>query len=523
MPELKLQQSRLDGRYDVVECLGRGSYAEIYVARDNAAPEGGPTMVVIKALNVFLQETPDVDLERTLLANFQNEAVALDLVRHPHIISRLGHGTAIDLSGTTFHYIVLEYLPGGDLAARARHNPLSLEQTISYLEQVCAGLAHAHRCGVIHRDIKPQNLLLSADHKIVKIADFGVARLNASEGSITRVGTNIYAAPEHNPLVQTGQLDTNALPLIPCSLTPAADIYSLAKTTYTLLAAESPRKFAQHPISELPARIANEYWSDPLLRVLEKATQTRAEKRYQSVLEFWDELSDAVLTPTRSLVAERPGERRRPSEDLLLELDEITEAPPQPRFAVAASTPSIPRDYDINFAEMEAAKRPRIVVPVSSLQPESERPANSLRRHSNGRVPRSAGVENQQRVSGVTPYVSRSRRFAVALILILAFSGMLLATHKYVTTHWNPLTRLPQLGEFTVVGREGWTTTDVNLRPDPSASNPPVGLATLGSRVKILKVSNNWFEVQVLEHGRPKLDPALADRGWLNGRFVRFE
>ncbi len=522
MPELKLQQSRLDGRYDVLECLGRGSYAEIYVARDNAAPEGGPSTVVIKALNVFLQETPDEDLERTLVANFQNEAVALDLVRHPHIISRLGHGTAIDLSETTFHYIVLEYLPGGDLAARSRHNPLTLEETINYLEQVCAGLAHAHRCGVIHRDIKPQNLLLSADQKIVKIADFGVARLNASEGSITRVGTNIYAAPEHSPLVQTGQLDTNSLPLFPGSLTPAADIYSLAKTTYSLLAAESPRRFAQHPITELPERIANEYWSDPLLRVLEKSTQTRAEKRYQSVLEFWDELSDAVLTPTRSLVAERPVERRRPSEDLLLELDEITKAPPQPRFAVAASTPRITRDYAITFPEAEAAKRPRIVVPVSSLQADSERPANSLRRHSNGRA-RTAALEDQQSAPAASPYVSRSRRFVVALILILAFSGMLLATHKYVTTHWNPLTRLPQLGEFTVVGREGWTTTDVNLRPDASASNPPVGVAPLGSRVKILKVSNNWFEVQVLEHGRPKTDPNSADRGWLNGRFVRFE
>ena len=97
MPELKLQQSRLDGRFDILECLGRGSYAEIYVARDNAASEGAPETVVIKALNMFLQDAPDEELEHTLIANFQNEAVALDRVRHPNIISRLGHGTAIDL------------------------------------------------------------------------------------------------------------------------------------------------------------------------------------------------------------------------------------------------------------------------------------------------------------------------------------------------------------------------------------------------------------------------------------------
>src|SRR5919202_3134167 len=194
MSELKLQQSRLDGRYDILECLGRGSYAEIYVANDNAAAEDAPRTVVIKALNLYLQDTPDAELERTLVSNFQNEAVALDRVRHPNVINRLGHGTAIDLAGTTFHYIVLEYLPGGDMSALTKSRPLPIKGALFYLEQVCSGLAHAHKCGVIHRDIKPQNLLLTADQQIVKIADFGVAKIEAAEGAITRVGTDVYAA-----------------------------------------------------------------------------------------------------------------------------------------------------------------------------------------------------------------------------------------------------------------------------------------------------------------------------------------
>ena len=236
MAELKLQQSRLDGRYDVLECLGRGSYAEIYVANDNAAAEGAPRTIVIKALNLYLQDTPDPELERTLVSNFQNEAVALDRVRHPNVINRLGHGTAIDLAGTTFHYIVLEYLPGGDMLAMTKARPLSLQRALFYLEQICSGLAHAHKCGVIHRDIKPQNLLLTEDREIVKIADFGVARLDEADGAITRVGTNIYSAPEHNPQMHTGQLVTTGLRLPHDHLTPAADIYSLAKTAYTLIA-----------------------------------------------------------------------------------------------------------------------------------------------------------------------------------------------------------------------------------------------------------------------------------------------
>ncbi len=523
MAELKLQQSRLDGRYDVLECLGRGSYAEIYVAKDNAAPDGAPTTVVIKALNIFLQETPDSELERTLVANFQNEAVAIDRVRHPHIINRLGHGTAIDLAGTTFHYIVLEYLPGGDMLALSRNHPLSIEKTLFYLEQVCSGLAHAHQCGVIHRDIKPQNLLLTADRKIVKIADFGVARFGTNEGAITRVGTNIYSAPEHNPLVQTSQLDTGSLVITPVNLTPAADIYSLAKTTYSLLAGEAPRRFAHHSIRELPAAISSEYWSAPVLRVLEKATQRRPENRYQIVPEFWDELAEAALRPTRSLGGGISGPGHKPSSELSVEPEDITEAPPRARFEPAPAP-------ELAHASLEPARRPRIVVPVSRIQEGllategvASRPlakdivAGFPDQARNGKLS-SVPAQSYPR----TPR-GRPRRFLVALLLILSFSGMLLATHKYVTSQWNPLRRIAGLPEVFVAGREGVTTTDVNLRAGPGSSNQNIGLAESGSRVKLLSENSNWYEVQVVTHKRPKTDQFSSDRGWINKRFVKFD
>ena len=141
MKELKLLQCRLDGRYDIEDCLGRGSYAEIYLARDNAATDERFRSVVIKALNVLLQGYQDPELEQTLIQNFQNEAVALDRVRHPNIISRLGHGTALDLNGTAFHYLVLEYLGGGDLAKLYRHDSLTLERAVA------AGLRSTTRPG----------------------------------------------------------------------------------------------------------------------------------------------------------------------------------------------------------------------------------------------------------------------------------------------------------------------------------------------------------------------------------------
>ena len=538
MAELKLQQSRLDGRYDIIECLGRGSYAEIYVARDNAAAEGGPTTVVIKALNTFLQGTPDMEMERTLVENFQNEAVALDRVRHPHIISRLGHGTAIDLAGTTFHYIVVEYMPGGDMAALSRQRPLPIDQALFYLEQVSSGLANAHASGVIHRDIKPQNLLLSADKRIVKIADFGVARLEATEGAITRVGTNIYSAPEHNPLVQTGPLDTGALHTRSAQLTPAADIYSLAKTTYTLLAGESPRKFAQHPITAMPEALRVHYWATPVLRVLEKATMTNPVKRYQTVQEFWDDLADAVLPPTQPLPAGDLAVIRRPSADLSLKSEGFTEAPPQARFEPVGSgimtdddtgyskTPAYVPDYPPRTSAVEPERRPKIVVPVSELDGG----------HREGLTPRNTRLKNAVAASPPETKPGKplghkrrpveppgARPYIVAAVLILAFVGMLLATHKYVTSQWNPFSRVSQVSDVFVIGREGVTTTDVNLRPNASSANPPVGLAENGSRVKILAAEENWFEVQVLEHGRPKTDPFTSDRGWINKRFVRFD
>lgn len=511
MVELKVQQSRLDGRYDIVECLGRGSYAEIYVAHDNAAPEGAPTTVVIKALNMFLQDTPDTDLEHTLIANFQNEAVALDRVRHPNIISRLGHGTAIDLTGTTFHYIVLEYLSGGDMSALARQQALTIDRALFYLEQVCSGLAHAHECGVIHRDIKPHNLLLTGDRQVVKIADFGVARLEANEGAITRVGTNIYSAPEHNPLVQTGQLDTGALLINKEHLTPAADIYSLAKTTYTLLAGESPRRFAQHAIRELPASINNHFWSESVLRVLEKATQTRPGERYQTVQEFWDEFAEAALPPTRVLGDINAEARRKPSADLAVEPDEFPRAAPQAHFVPVTSPAAL--------AFAEAQRRPKIVVPVAEVQAKKKPGWRELF------VPGpSAPPPMIKKPSARRPVATqRKRAYIVAAILIAAFSIMLLATHKYVTSHWNPFVNLPAMGELFVIGREGVTTTDVNLRSDASMANPPVGVAENGSRVKILATTDNWYEVQVLQHGRPKASPFTSDRGWLNKKFVRFD
>ncbi len=184
---------------------------------------------------------------------------------------------------------------------------------------------------MIHRDIKPQNLLLTADRETVKIADFGVARLEAAEGAITRVGTNIYAAPG----TQSFGADRPARyqrAAARHNLTPAADIYSLAKTAYTLICGVSPRAFAHQPITELPPSIASRSWADSFLRVLdERDPQTRPSDRYQTVQDFWDDLNDVMMPVTQPLVGAPVP--RRISAELNVEADVLTlAAPPRPRF-----------------------------------------------------------------------------------------------------------------------------------------------------------------------------------------------
>src|SRR5215813_13978706 len=515
MSDLKLLQCRLDNRYDIEDCLGRGSYAEIYMARDRAATDERFRYVVIKALNVLLQGYQDPDLERTLIQNFQNEAIALDRVRHPNIISRLGHGTAIDLNGTAFHYIVLEYLGGGDLAKLFRLEPLTLDRALNYLKQVCAGLAHAHECGVIHRDIKPQNLLLTADRETVKIADFGVARLEGGDGAITRVGTNIYAPPEHNPLVQTSQLDLSA-GQSPLQLTPAADIYSLAKTAYTLICGLSPRAFAHQAITELPLPIASQSWGSSLLRVLERATQTRAGDRYQSVEDFWDDLNDVTMPVTQPLALAAAIHRSSTSSELNVDEVLTAAAPPRPRFETS-------RELRQQALTSNGSVRPRIVVPIANRFTKSgSQEMADLSQPGRVTVTVSPDITGRSaaQIANAKPR-RRGRDFVVGLALVLCFAGLLAATGTYVRS-WIKK-RAAQTTTTTVQtpdsGRQAVTKTDVNLRAGPNSQTDIIGLAEVGSRVQIISTSatnSNWCEVQVLEHSRSKKDPTSADRGWLN-------
>lgn len=502
MKELSLVNCRLDKRYDIRDGLGRGSYAEIYLARDIlASPQSPHSQVVIKALNVFLQDDLDDDLERTLVENFQNEAAALDRVRHPNIISRIGHGTARDLRGMVFHYLVLEYLPGGDLQNAVRRGHIPLQRAIRYVEQICAGLGHAHNRGVIHRDIKPHNLLLTADRETVKIADFGVARLSLSDSPITRVGTNIYAPPEHSPLSAgaTGDLDA-------ARLTPAADIYSLAKSVYTLVTSEAPRAYANNPIAVLPDQYRDEEWADELLRVLTRATKTVASMRHQTVEEFWNDLAifrQIVEDGEVGTVIRTRGELPQPH----VSRGYTPIVPEQPQFE-----PLI----DPAFTGLPGAQRMQPAIPITRTigvgLPDVIAPPQY-------------DADASERLSAHTPSISIQepkkkkgrlmRRVGVFAVFLAIFTGILYGTHAYM----RGAGILPEIhNPFKVP--TAVANTDIYLRPQPNTDNDPIGLVTKNSKVKIVNSQNNWYQVDIVDQGRPRPGQPASTRGWLNGKYI---
>ncbi|PYS35279.1 MAG: hypothetical protein DMF75_04140 [Acidobacteria bacterium] len=303
-------------------------------------------------------------------------------------------------------------------------------------------------------------------------------------------------------------------------MTPSADIYSLAKTAYTLICGVAPRVFAHDPITDLPAPISFEPWAASIVRVLERATQTHPSDRYQSVQAFWDELHEAALPATQPLIYGRP---RQISSDLSLDAEVLTAvAPPKPRFETS-------RELQQHEVAGNGALRPKIVVPIADrlVTMPAVPPFAPVQKASRVSVPISRNaLASAQAGVGVmaTKPRRRGRDFLVGVILVLCFAGLLLATGAYVRSLIRRQTTT-QTTTTSIIGQQAVTTTDLNLRDGPSASNDQIGLAEAGSRVRVLNAngSNNWCEVQVLQHSRPKDDPTSADRGWVNKRFLKFD
>lgn len=205
-------------RYEVVKCLGAGSMGLVYACRKRGEAAG--QMVAVKVL------FPEVALDKTSAARFRNEIFAAYGVSHPNVVKAYEYIREGDLVAYT-----MEFVSGGDLAmklGRTSH-PLSLPTIVKLLSQMCSGVQAIHDAGIVHRDLKAENILLTKEGD-VKIADFGIARMElGSARKLTEhggvVGTIDYVAPEY---LLSSQIDARA------------DIYAIGILGYEMLTGELP-------------------------------------------------------------------------------------------------------------------------------------------------------------------------------------------------------------------------------------------------------------------------------------------
>jgi serine/threonine protein kinase len=204
-----MPETVIAGRYRLHELLGRGGMSEVWHAEDLELGRD----VAIKLLAA--------DADR---ARFEREARAVASLAHPNVMQLYDYGES---EGRP--YMVLEYVPGGTLEDRLRDGrPLPDDETYEIAVGIASGLAHAHARGVVHRDLKPANVLFDEEGR-PKIADFGIARLAAGEGTLTEAGTLLGTAAYISPEQASGE-PANA----------ASDVYSFGVMLYRMLAGRLP-------------------------------------------------------------------------------------------------------------------------------------------------------------------------------------------------------------------------------------------------------------------------------------------
>jgi serine/threonine-protein kinase len=278
------------GRYEIVDRIADGGMSTVYRARRQA--DG-----VVVALKVL---RPQYAADREFLERFTREARAAEALRHPNIVQVYESGRDGDV-----HYIAMEYVDGPDLKGHLRRlgrlDPVDAERIA---RSVCEALDYAHHEGIVHRDVKPQNILMAPDGT-VKVADFGIARALASV-TITQPGTVLgtvqYLSPEQARGAPVGR---------------ASDIYALGAVLYEMLTGRLPFE------GDTPIAIALKHLHEPpprprlvqpdvpvrLEAIVVKAMAKRGDDRYGAArdmatdlegrTEFWKEVASEDLSATR--------------------------------------------------------------------------------------------------------------------------------------------------------------------------------------------------------------------------------
>ena len=268
------------GHYRVLGRIGSGGMSTVYKAHD--AKNG--RMVAVKLMASFLTEEPRFKVR------FEREVKLLSKLNHPNIVQILGFGEHNDSP-----YIVMPFYERGTLQDRLRDGPVSVKEGARVISDMSSALQYAHDHGVIHRDVKPSNMLLD-NHSRAQLTDFGFASWREASMHLTGsalVGTPAFMSPEQCTGEQIG---------------PASDQYSLAIVLYRIASGqmpfdgETPLALALKQINEPlpPPREINPRIPLAIEKVLTKALSKRPDDRFDTMDEFNEAFQEALLASTRS-------------------------------------------------------------------------------------------------------------------------------------------------------------------------------------------------------------------------------
>ena len=272
-------------RYEVLGLIGSGGMADVYKARDSKLNR----LVAVKVLR------QEFRMDKTFVAKFQKEAQAAAGLSHPNIVSVYDVG-----EDANANFIVMELVEGNTLKDYIkRKKKLSVREATSIAIQVSLGLEAAHKCGLVHRDVKPQNIMISTDGK-VKLSDFGIARAASSNTISSNVmGSVHYSSPEQ---VRGGFANAQS------------DIYSLGITLYEMVTGRVPfdgDTSVSIAIKHLQEEIVppNKYVPDlpySLNQIILKCTQKSVDRRYACMADLIMDLKRSLVDPNGNFVELAP-------------------------------------------------------------------------------------------------------------------------------------------------------------------------------------------------------------------------
>ncbi len=281
----------ISGRYELLHTIGSGGMSKVWLANDRLLDRN----VAVKILSDRYASDPD------FVERFRREASAAAGLSHPNIVGVYDRGES---AGS--YYIVMEHLPGPDLKAIIRQRGrLDPRQAVDATLQVLSALSASHRRNIIHRDIKPQNVLV-ADDGLLKVTDFGIARAGEERG-MTEIGAVIGTAQYLSPEQARGE-----------EVTPASDCYAVGILLYEMLTGkvpfdgDTPVSIAMRQINEAPVapRVALPQLSPALNDIVMKALEKRPGARFRTAEEFTqallavrETLPESVEDPTQVLAA----------------------------------------------------------------------------------------------------------------------------------------------------------------------------------------------------------------------------